>query len=299
MRSFSPSLSLLALIVAVPAAFAAPAGRAPTLVSTAWLAGHLGEAGLVVVHASNQRADFDAGHVPGARFLGWSSFTTTRDSLSVELPDPARFDSLLEAAGVSDGSRIVIAGGPVGVTSRLLVTLDQFGLGDRASLLDGGIDAWRAEGRPLARDSAAVLRGSVTLRPSGRVVDAAALAGARASNAPPCVVDARTTEFFQGLASNNNPRAGRLPGAGNVPFSWLTREYGRFRAPKTLRALFAKAGVRPGDRLVTYCHIGIQASVAYVAARSLGCDVSLYDGSFEDWSRRRELPVEAGTGAAR
>ncbi len=94
------------------------------------------------------------------------------------------------------------------------------------------------------------------------------------------------------------PRAGRLPGAGNVPFTWLTGELGRFRDAKQLRRLFARAGVSPGDTVVTYCHIGIQACAAYVAARSLGHDVRFYDGAYEDWSRRPELPVGKGPASA-
>lgn len=140
------------------------------------------------------------------------------------------------------------------------------------------------------------MRGNVTPRPgAGRVLDTAALASLATGEAGEvAVVDARTPEYFAGLASNNNPRPGRLPGAGNVPFSWLTRELGRFREPRELERLFANAGVERGERVVTYCHIGIQACVAYVAARSLGYDVALYDGSFEDWSRRPELPVVDG-----
>lgn len=292
-------LLVVACVAAAFACFVSPAAgaqRAPTLVSTGWLARHLGDADLVVLHASSQRADYDAGHVPGARFLGWASYTGSRDSLSTELPAEAKLDSLLEAAGVSDGSRIVLAGGPVTAQSRLLVTLDWFGIGDRVSLLDGGIDAWREEGRPLSRDSAAVAPGRVTPRPAAeRIVGAEWLAAhAGEGRAGVAVVDARTPEYFQGLASNNNPRAGRLPTAGNVPFSWLTGELGRFRAPRDLERLFAKAGVSRGDHVVTYCHIGVQASVAYVAARSLGYDVSLYDGSFEDWSKRGALPIATG-----
>jgi len=294
-RNLLAAACLLALLTP-PAAFAAAAPRAPTLVSTGWLARHVGDADLVVLHASNQRADYDAGHVPGARFLAWASYAGPRDSLSTELPPEAKLDSLLEAVGVSDGSRIVLAGGPVTAQSRLFVTLDWFGIGDRVSMLDGGIDAWREEGRPLSRDSVAVARGSVTPRPGAQhIVGADWLAAhAGAGTQGVAVVDARTPEYFQGLASNSNPRPGRLPVAGNVPFSWLTGELGRFREPRDLRRLFAGAGVKRGDRVVTYCHIGVQASVAYVAARSLGYDVALYDGSFEDWSKRAALPVATG-----
>ncbi len=240
------------------------------------------------------RADYDAGHVPGSRFVPWASFAGPRDSLSTEMPSEARFDSLLEAAGVHDGDRLVLIGGPVTTVARLLVTLDRFGLGERASMVDGGIDAWRDEGRPVARDSAAVAPGSVTLHPvADRVVDADWVrthAGAHAV----ALVDARTPEFYEGAAAGAMPRAGRVPGAGNAPYTWLTRELGRFREPKELRRVFARAGVAPGDTVVTYCHIGIQACAAYVAARSLGYDVRFYDGAFEDWSRRAELPVERG-----
>lgn len=288
-------LATAALVLAYAAA-AAAGESAPTLVSTAWLAKHLGDPGLVVLHVSAQRADYDAGHVPGARFLPWAALTPSRDSLSVELPAAAALDSLLEAAGVRDDSRLVIAGGPVTVTARMLVTLDAFGLGDRASLLDGGIDAWREEARPVSRDSTAAARGEVTLRPRpARIVDAAWLVAHAAPGTPGvAVVDARAPEFYEGLNSNRDPRMGRLPGAGSAPFQWLTGALGRFRDRGDLARLFARAGVERGDHVVTYCHIGMQASVAYVAARSLGYEVSLYDGSFEDWSRRRELPLEQG-----
>lgn len=287
-------LASTALAVPVPAA-----ERAPTLVSTRWLARHLADPGLVVLHVASARSDYDAGHVPGARFVPWAAVTPARDSLTIELPAAAAFDSLLEAAGVRDDSRLVIAGGPVTSNSRLLVTLDAFGLGDRASLLDGGIDAWREEARPVSRDSAAVPRGDVTLRPRPeRIVDAAWLvAHASPGTTGVAVVDARAPEFYEGLNSNRDPRMGRLPGAGNAPFHWLTGALGRFRGRGELARLFARAGVARGDRVVTYCHIGIQGSVAYVAARSLGYDVALYDGSFEDWSRRRELPLEHGPAA--
>lgn len=288
--------SLLALSFSTLAHAAAPS-RVPTLVSTDWLARHLGEPGLVVLHASSSRADYDAGHVPGARYLGWASFTRAHDSLSVELPTPEHLDSVLTAVGVSDDSRIVIAGGPVTNQARLLMTLDQFGLGARASLLDGSIDAWRDEGRPLALDTTAVAPGHLRpLAATGRVVDAEWVREHAAAGAVK-VVDARTPEFYAGLASNRDPRMGRLPTAGNAPYTWLTRELGCFREPRDLRRVLGRAGVAPGDTVVTYCHIGIQACVAYVAARALGHDVRLYDGAFEDWSRRAELPVESGPAA--
>ena len=296
-------LAALRLTLAFLVIGAIPAqAPAQILVSTDWLAKHLRDPGLVVIHASQQKTDYDAGHVPGARFLPWSGYTIQHDGLSTELPDAAQVDSALEGIGVSDNSRIVITGGPITNTARLYYTLDYFGLAAHVSLLDGGIDAWREEGRPIDRTTTtATARGSVTLHPqSSKLADAKWItANTAAPGNHVAVLDARVPEFFAGLAINNTPRAGRLPMAQNVPFSWLTGELTRFRDRPKLARLFAEAGVHKGDTVVTYCHIGQQASVLYVAARILGYDAAVYDGSFEDWSKRSELPVGSGPATPR
>jgi thiosulfate/3-mercaptopyruvate sulfurtransferase len=108
------------------------------------------------------------------------------------------------------------------------------------------------------------------------------------------VMDARDTPFWTGEQRNQQraARPGRVPGAKNVPFSTLFDESGRMLAADKLAALFTRAGVPEGQPIVTYCHVGQQASLLFLAARLLGRDVQLYDGSFEDWSKRMELPVE-------
>jgi thiosulfate/3-mercaptopyruvate sulfurtransferase len=267
----------------------------PPLVSTAWLAKHLRDPGLVVVHAAPQRSDYEAGHVPGARWLPWTAYAVSRGGLTTELPEAASIDSALEAIGVSDSSRIVIAGGPIHTATRLYFTLDYFGLGSRVALLDGGIDAWRGEGRPLEVATPNVEPGSLTLRPHPeKLVEATLLAGGARAERHLAVVDARLPEFFAGTASNNMPRSGRIPGASNLPFTWLTREFGRFRDRAELEGLLRRAGVARGDTVVSYCHVGMQATVVYFVARLLGYEAQVYDGSFEEWSRRNELPVASG-----
>src|ERR1041385_8282103 len=103
-------LSLLSGLLLATPHWSPAQSAAPILVSTDWLAAHLRDAGLIVIHASQQKSDYDAGHVPGARFLPWQSYTVTRDGLSTELPDITQLDSALEGIGVSDRARIVIVG---------------------------------------------------------------------------------------------------------------------------------------------------------------------------------------------
>jgi thiosulfate/3-mercaptopyruvate sulfurtransferase len=86
-------------------------------------------------------------------------------------------------------------------------------------------------------------------------------------------------------------KPGHIPGARNVPITVLTDEKMNVQSAAAIKASFEKAGVKPGDKLVVYCHIGQQATATLFAARTLGYDAVLYDGSFEDWSAR-DLPVE-------
>lgn len=273
---------------------------APALVSTEWLAANLDDERLVVLHVGNE-ASYAEGHVPGARLMPLAAFTTERDGLTTEMPDPEVLREALEAAGVSNGSRVVVyaAAHPPTLAARLYVTLEHFGLGARASVLDGGLRAWRGEDRPVSTEPAPASRGA-TLElpgPGDRLVDHTYVQS-RLDDASLAIVDARDSRFWTGAERNQQraARAGRVPGALNVPFSSLVDESGRFLDPDALAALFAEAGVARGQPIVAYCHIGQQASLLFLAARHLGHDVRLYDGSFEDWSRRSELPVEAPGG---
>ena len=293
-----------ALLVAISVFFAAArlgaqavSQNAPVLVSTEWLAEHLNDDGLVVLHVGNE-ASYMEGHVPGARLMPFASFAPERNGLASEMPDAAAFDELLEAAGITNDSRIIVyaTAHPPQQAARLFVTLDFFGLGARTSLLDGGMRAWRAENRAVATEPTGVARGSVELRQRvGLVVDHSYVQE-RLTDAATSVMDARDTPFWTGAQLNQQraARAGRVPGARNVPFNTLVEDSGRLKNLDELRSLFTQAGVSSGRPLVVYCHVGQQASLLFLAARLLGHEVRLYDGSYEDWSKRTELRVETG-----
>lgn len=290
-------ITLLAAVVMAPA-FLAPAplhaqGAVPLIVDGAWLARRLEVPRQVILHAAASRAEYDAGHIPGARFLAFSSYAIQREGRNSEIAPVAQLDSLLEAAGVSDGDHVVIYGQPLQM-ARLLVTLDYLGLKGRVSVLDGGIDAWREGRRPISREAPRVAPGTFTPRIDSTVLADADWVRGVAERSRVQVLDARSPEFFLGVSAGQMPRAGRIPGARNVPFSSLTGELTTQRDAGRVRRLFAEAGVARGDTVVTYCHIGMQASLLYLAARRLGHPVRIYDGSFEEWSRRSDFPVDTG-----
>src|SRR6266404_4209671 len=262
------------------------------LVSTSWLAEHLADRTVVIINIG-PRASYDAGHVPGARFLDMSSIAASGQPLTLELPPVEKLKSSFEELGVSDNSRIVICflANYVSPATRVFFTLDYLGLGKQTSLLDGGFEAWRAEGRAVTTDIPADKHGMITPHPRPELVVDAAWVSANLSKPKVAIVDARAPEFYTGASAGRMPRAGHIPSAVNVPFSSLAAEANKLKDSAALKKLFEEAGINPGKEVVSYCHIGQQASLIYFVAKYLGYDARLYDGSFEDWSRRSELPV--------
>jgi thiosulfate/3-mercaptopyruvate sulfurtransferase len=283
---------------AAPLAAQGPDPRASLIVSTAWLADHLKDPDLVLLHVGD-RKEYDAGHIPGARLVSQNDLAVSdhdhaRDTgLALELPSPDSLRARLERLGISDRSRIIVYYGNdwVSPATRVVFTLDHAGLGARTSLLDGGMRAWQAERRPLTTDVPARVAGSLApLRTKPLVVDAAWV---KARGGAPGVrlIDGRAAVFYDGVEAGG-PRRGHIPGARSIPYTEIAGTDLRVRSAAELSALFRKAGVAPGDTVVAYCHIGQQGTAVLFAARTLGHPVLLYDGSFQDWARRAELPVE-------
>ena len=290
-----PALGLLLLLVNLSGSAKADQKTQESLiVSTDWLAKHLNDDSLVLFHVGD-KAEFEAAHLPGAQFISTADISTPRGSgLILELPPVAQLQATFEKFGVTDKSRIVVYFGKdwVTPTARVFLTLDYLGLGRRTSILDGGMPAWHAEGRPVTTEVRTPRAGHFTPKPNTKLVVDAAWVNANLNKPGVAIVDARASKFYTGAEAGQMPRAGHIPSAKSIPFDSVVEENNKFKSVAALRGIFNTAGVKPGDSVATYCHIGQQASLLYFIARYLGYDAHLYDGSFQDWSNRSELPVE-------
>ena len=269
--------------------------RSSMIVTTEWLAKHLNDNSLVLLQVGD-RTEYDAAHIPGAQFIQTSDISTPRgQGLSLELPRVEQLKATFEKLGISDNSRIIVYFSKdwVTPTARVYFTLDYLGLGDRTSILDGGLPAWVAEKRPVTTEVSTPERGKFAPRPNSKLVVDSAWVSANLNKPNVAILDARNSEFYTGEKAGNMPRAGRIPRAKNIPFASLVEDSNnKFKSAKALQQLFADAAVKGDHTVATYCHIGQQASLLYFVARYLGYDARLYDGSFDEWSRRPELPVE-------
>ena len=291
------SLLVLPLLVG-----AAPAVRSDLLVSTDWLAQHLNDSKIVILQVSRDRTVYDAGHIPGARFLALGDLVVTREGILNELPPAETLKALFERAGVSDDTRVILYGDTsVLPATRAYYTLDYLGHGDRTALLDGGLPKWRAESRMLAKDGPEVRPGQFTPRPKPEVrveIEAvkdlswAAASGAKGSAV---LLDARPADDYQGkTAAKEVGRPGHIPGATNL--FWMegqTSKENMTLLPETqLRKLYQDIGVTPDRPVVTYCNTGMQASQSYFTLKYLGYDVHMYDGSYSEWSGAKGTEVQ-------
>jgi len=278
-----------------------PQVRKSLVVSTEWLAQHLRDESLVLLQVG-EKAEYTAAHIPGAQFIALADISTPRgEGLALELPSVNQLKTAFEKLGVSDKSRIVVYFSKdwVTPTARVFLTLDYLGMGDRTSILDGGLPVWRAEGRPVTTEVRAAATSlkprTFTPHPNPKLVVDAAWVSANLDKPGIMILDARAAKFYSGEEVGRMPRGGHIPGAKSIPFSSLVEDSdNKFKSIETLRQLFNTAGVKKGDSVTTYCHIGQQASLLYFVARYLGYEAHLYDGSFEDWSHRPELPVVKG-----
>lgn len=275
----------------------ATATREPMLVTVDWLGDHLNDPSLVLLQIGDKK-DYDQGHIPGAQFLDYESISTPHgQGLMLELPPVEQLVSVFERLGVSNRSHVILYFGTnwVTPTTRVYWTLDYLGLGDRTSILNGGLVAWQATHHPVSKEVKQPTKGSITPAPRKEIVADADWVSSHLNKPAVTIIDARTHEFYNGSQSDGNPRSGHIPGATNISYlDVIDQDNNKFRSADALKELFRGAGLKPGNLMVSYCHIGQRATVLYFTAKMLGYDAKMYDGSWEDWSHRKDLPIVTG-----
>jgi thiosulfate/3-mercaptopyruvate sulfurtransferase len=294
-RSLGLAVALAAALAARIDAQGAPSA-APLTVDSKWLAAHLGDPNLVLLHLG-EKPEYEKTHIPGARFVELRDIVVDGrpPNLSFEMPAPEDLRTRLQALGISDDSRVVVYYGNdwVSPSTRVVFTLHHAGLGDRVSMLQGGMQRWIKDGNAVTADATPAKTGKLSaLKTRPTIVDVE-FVKSHIRSPGTVIVDARAPVFYDGPAHGEH-RAGHIPGAVNIPFNSMFDDTNTLRSRDEIIALFRDAGVKPTDKVVVYCHIGQQATAVIFGARSIGYDAVLYDGSFDDWSRRTELPVETG-----
>lgn len=294
--------ALIALFMFVVPVFA----QTPSsmVVTAQWLAARLGQPDITIVHVGLDRAQYDAGHIPGARFLPLSQIVTNRGQVANELPPVEQLRRALESVGIGDNTRVVAYSDNANLfAARLWWTLDYLGAASQAALLDGSLEQWREERRPLTKDVPPPPHTTFTPRLHPQVlINMPAVADAswiatHVDHPSLTLIDARPPEQYSGADPGEDiSRPGHIPGATNI--YWVNvlegKDDPRLLPVPDLRKIFRDANASRGP-LIVYCRSGMQSSYLYFAARFLGYDVAMYDGSFLEWSYSSVNPVEKGT----
>ena len=276
-----------------------------TLVSTKWLAAHLSDPDLRVLDASwylpdmnrDPRAEYEAVHIPSARFFDIDEISDQASDLPHMVPPVEKFMSRMRAMGVGDGHQIVVYDG-AGLFSaaRVWWLFKLMGQNDIA-VLDGGLLKWKAEGLPT-EDMAPIVRDRhMMVRRQNHMVKDVTQVSSASKLGDYEIIDARATARFQGKAPEPREglRSGHIPGSKNLFFKSLLNQDGTMKDAVAIKEAFEHAGVNLDKPAITTCGSGVTAAVLNLGLSLIGkTDHALYDGSWTEWGQFPTLPIATG-----
>ena len=267
--------------------------RDDLVVTSTWLASHQADKDLVILHVGTE-AGYQAGHIPGAHLVK-DILSVNTPELSMEVPSADVLRQKMEALGISDNSRILVynENDEFQRGTRVMLSLEAAGFGDRSMLLDGGLAEWKKSGHAVSTDAGQVAPGHLSPLKMQPIIVDADFVQSHAKSSDYDLIDAREAVFYGGLVAKLDGD-GHIPGAKSLPYTSVMNSDGKLKSPEQLRQMFTSAGYKPGDHVIAYCQVGGQSSAVMFAGRTLGLDMQLYDGSFQDWSKRH-LPIETSS----
>jgi thiosulfate/3-mercaptopyruvate sulfurtransferase len=283
------------VLVAVAGHPAEGQNKADVLVSTDWVAEQLATESIVLLHVGMGHTGPPEAVIQGARLVDYHSIAVDTEELSTEIADVASLEDAFRDAGVNNDDHVVVYGsGSAHLAARVFMTLEYLGHRGKVSVMDGGLEVWQSEGRPTVSAPAEPKRGTFEAQVAGDILVTADDIAKRLDDPRMTLIDARPAVEYTGQRARG--RGGHIPGAYNLYWEDLieSEDQPRLKNLAAVQARFDEAGASKDGVVVNYCMIGMRASYTYLISRHLGYDTRFYDGSWNDWGAREDLPAVEG-----
>lgn len=272
------------------------------VVDAEWLAQHLEDPSICIVESNEDVLLYDTGHIPGAVHIDWRA--DLNDPLVRDYISPAKFAEVCGRNGIGPDTTVIFYGDKANWWACYALWVFRLFGHDKAKVLDGGRDKWKAENRPMTRErpNRAPVRYPVPAKRDDETIRAFFADALAHSQAKKPMVDVRSPGEFRGEITHMPEypqegvlRGGHVPGAHSVPWKTAANDDGTFKSADELKKIYTeKLGLKKSDDIIVYCRIGERSSHTwFVLTQLLGYDkVRNYDGSWTEWGNMVRAPIE-------